>query len=281
MSIVFDFPGLTATKPSGIRQASKLIDKIGQDVFTLPHKSSWQAERENSMRRRLRSLSRGGQLLLAPVVGGVAVNGCYQENGGGLRVVDTSKGVSCLSSEIPINWSQTGPPGPAGPHRAKLLVGVLSIALSAAGAAYGGLGAKPARPKTPDLGGSITLKSYDEHLQITLLGVENPAHRAYKIGTPDSGEKYVAVRLRIFNLSRYRYNDSPSNGARLISTSGAAYRITLPGKEPNLDEMAAIAPGDYHVGWLTFQVPITVQLSRFRFILDSGFVPQRGDWLLR
>src|SRR6516165_4385506 len=82
---------------------------------------------------RLRHVGRGRLLLVAVAVGGVffgiatvvqadipdggVVNGCYQKNGGALRVIDKSKGGSCLvGSELPINWSVTGPQGPAGPQ---------------------------------------------------------------------------------------------------------------------------------------------------------------------
>ncbi|HEY3578214.1 MAG TPA: hypothetical protein VGK68_09530 [Gaiellaceae bacterium] len=59
------------------------------------------------------------------VVGGIAyatipdasgiIHGCYQKNQGTLRIVDTDKAQSCSSSESPLTWSQTGPPGQQGP----------------------------------------------------------------------------------------------------------------------------------------------------------------------
>ena len=134
---------------------------------------------------------------------------------------------------------------------------------------------------TPRIGSSIVIESYDEHVRITLLTVQDRAGARYSFDKPRAGYRFVAVSLRIVNLSRDRYNDSPSNGARVITTNRAAYRITLPGKEPNLDGMAAIPPGGQHTGWLTFAIPAPARLSRFRFTLDNGFVPQHGEWLLR
>ena len=160
----------------------------------------------------------------------------------------------------------------------------LVAALASVLASVGVANAAPTRGHpylAPHIGSSIEIESYDEHLRITLLAVQDPASARYSFDKPRPGLKYVAVSLRIVNLSRDRYNDSPSNGARVITTDRAAYRITLPGKEPNLDEMAAIPPGGSHTGWLTFPIPARARLSRFRFILDSGFVPQRGEWLLR
>jgi hypothetical protein len=132
----------------------------------------------------------------------------------------------------------------------------------------------------PHIGNSITIRSYDEYVRITLLVVRSPALVDQRFATPSPGDKYVAVLLRIVNLSRYRYNDSPSNGARIIAATRAAYRITLPGREPNLDEMAAIPPGGRHTGWLTFEVPVQARLTKFFFVLDSGFAPEHGQWLL-
>lgn len=47
--------------------------------------------------------------------GGGVIHACYQKNQGALRVIDTDKAQTCSSSETPLNWSQTGPPGPTGP----------------------------------------------------------------------------------------------------------------------------------------------------------------------
>ena len=42
------------------------------------------------------------------------IYGCYTKIGGVLRVIDTEKGQSCTRLELPISWSQQGPPGPKG-----------------------------------------------------------------------------------------------------------------------------------------------------------------------
>ena len=48
-----------------------------------------------------------------------AINGCYQKNVGNLRVIDPTAGDECRKPEIAIQWSQTGPQGPAGPQGPK------------------------------------------------------------------------------------------------------------------------------------------------------------------
>lgn len=43
------------------------------------------------------------------------IHGCLQPNNGNItRVVDAEAGQTCASNETPLNWSQTGPQGPAG-----------------------------------------------------------------------------------------------------------------------------------------------------------------------
>jgi hypothetical protein len=88
---------------------------------------------------RLRSLSRGGRLLLAVAVGGAlfgiatavqasipdasgVIHGCYNNSlahgnpTGALRVIDTAKANgNCASWEAPLNWNQKGSTGAAGP----------------------------------------------------------------------------------------------------------------------------------------------------------------------
>jgi Collagen triple helix repeat (20 copies) len=51
---------------------------------------------------------------VAQIGSGGVINGCYKSQNGQLRVIDPATD-SCLPSETPISWSQTGPQGPAGP----------------------------------------------------------------------------------------------------------------------------------------------------------------------
>ena len=43
------------------------------------------------------------------------IHGCYANNGGRLRVIDTSVGGSCNASETALHWNQSGQKGPTGP----------------------------------------------------------------------------------------------------------------------------------------------------------------------
>jgi hypothetical protein len=85
---------------------------------------------------RLRRLSRSGRVLVALAVGGAVFgiatavqasipdatgvfHGCYKQNNGQLRVIDTGAAQACLPSENSVTWSQTGPTGARGPTGAK------------------------------------------------------------------------------------------------------------------------------------------------------------------
>jgi len=139
----------------------------------------------------------------------------------------------------------------------------------------------PKAAQTPHVGNSITLRSDDEFLRITLLAVRDPAHLPGRFGSPAPRNKLVSVLLKVANLGRDFYHDSPGNGAKLISGSARVYSTVLPGIDPNLDGLAGLSRGASQVGWLTFEVPAGMHPSKLRYVLDSGFADQRGEWLLR
>jgi hypothetical protein len=44
-----------------------------------------------------------------------AIHGCRKNSDGSMRVIDSDAGQTCANGWTPLNWSQTGPQGPAGP----------------------------------------------------------------------------------------------------------------------------------------------------------------------
>jgi hypothetical protein len=135
---------------------------------------------------RLRSLGRGGRLLLALVVGGVVfgitaavqadipdsggIHGCYGHfNLHSLRVIDTSKGEHCLSNEIALDWNQTGLTGATGVTGATGATGV-----AGATGATGATG--PAGPSGPSgIAGPTSLASGSTDA-VTTAGVTLVSH---------------------------------------------------------------------------------------------------------
>jgi Collagen triple helix repeat (20 copies) len=76
-----------------------------------------------------RSLGIGGAAVVLCTAAGLAyaaipgsdnvIKGCYAKQSGDLRVIDAEAGKTCLSSELPLSWNQTGPTGPPGLKRDK------------------------------------------------------------------------------------------------------------------------------------------------------------------
>jgi len=80
--------------------------------------------RFNAFKGVTKSLVAGAVVALTLLAGGIAyasipaangvISGCYDKNGGTLRVID-APGTTCNSAkELPLTWNQTGPQGPQG-----------------------------------------------------------------------------------------------------------------------------------------------------------------------
>jgi uncharacterized protein DUF4352 len=130
-------------------------------------------------------------------------------------------------------------------------------------------------------GRTITLRSYDQYLRITVLGWERTRRGSDAYDRPSPGHVYIAVKLRVRNLARRTYNDSLSNGAILESTTHHQFDPTFGGPNPSIDDVRIVSQ-DWVVGWITFEVPRTVKPRLFELTLDSGFADNAtGVWHFR
>src|SRR5215472_10456317 len=100
-----------------------------------------------------------------------------------------------------------------------LLAGVVALLLVSVAASIGSPEEAVGSPMYawPTVGDSLTIKSYDEYVRITVLRVQTSAAIPAGVDAAIPGLRFVAVQLRIANLSRERYNDAPGNGAILIT----------------------------------------------------------------
>lgn len=57
-------------------------------------------------------------------------------------------------------------------------------------------------------------------------------------------------------------------------------RSTTRPSQRAFDGLQGMYRAESQIGWLTFEVPINVRLRKLRFVLDSGFAHQRGEWVL-
>jgi hypothetical protein len=141
----------------------------------------------------------------------------------------------------------------------------------------------PAASPKAGLGDSITLKGSDTKMRVTVTKVVDPLP-APEFQEPDHGKRYVGVYVKLRNVGSTTYDDSPSNGATLI-TSGdeQADSTLLEGGDCSSDfaSSAKISPGSQEQGCIAFQIKRSKRPRRFQFGLDSGFGPQTGEWSLR
>jgi hypothetical protein len=154
------------------------------------------------------------------------------------------------------------------------IVLVLGGAMQASGAPDGAV-------KCGQVGKALVLDGFDNlHMRVKLLAKMDPAKASSDFFAPGAGKRYVALRLRLTNVSRVRYDDSPSNGASVIDTRGREYPASIfDPVEPALGS-PNIAPGDFRVGYITFEVPKGAKLRIFQFALNSGFADDVGEWRL-
>jgi hypothetical protein len=137
-----------------------------------------------------------------------------------------------------------------------------------------------AAPQRSDIGRSRVLKSADQYLRVTVLAVRNPAAPTNHLSIPARGHKFVAIKLRLTNLCRCLYDDSPDNGAHILSSTHVAYYPTRGGIDPAIDNIGKIPPTGSRTGWMTFEVPRPTLPATFRFALDSGLAAG-ATWRLR
>jgi hypothetical protein len=143
----------------------------------------------------------------------------------------------------------------------------------------------PAAPSAPArVGDTLDLAGTDngERMAVTLVKVVDPAKAANEFSSPSPGTRFVAVQLRLKNTGTGPYNDSPSNGARLIDGEGQQYQASVEDTSagPGLGGSVTLIPGDTALGFITFELPAGVTPAKFQFALDSGFSDNVGQWLL-
>ncbi|MFJ6212664.1 DUF4352 domain-containing protein [Streptomyces sp. NPDC092296] len=141
----------------------------------------------------------------------------------------------------------------------------------------------PEKKAPAKVGDTIALKGMDTRADVTVLKVVDKAKGADEYTEPDKGKRFVAVQFRIKNTGSKAYQDSPSNGAKVVDTEGqgfdADYSDTDAG--PAFPADVTIAPGGTAKGFITFQVPKAAKLDTVQFGLDSGFADQTGQWNVR
>lgn len=140
-----------------------------------------------------------------------------------------------------------------------------------------------AKRRVARIGNAITLKGNTNTMRVRVLKVIDPLPAGQYDRAP-AGKRYVGVELTIQNTGQATYNDSPSNGAHILtSTDEQANSTIVSGGACGGDfaSNATISPGSRRRGCIPFEVPRGARVKTFQFALDSGFGPQSGEWKLR
>lgn len=133
------------------------------------------------------------------------------------------------------------------------------------------------------IGNAITLKGNTNTMRVRVLKVIDPLPAGQYDKAP-AGKRYVGVELTIQNTGQATYNDSPSNGAHILTSTDEQADSTVLSGGPCSSGFASsstIAAGDRRRGCIPFEVPKGARPRTFQFALDSGFGPQSGEWRLR
>jgi hypothetical protein len=135
------------------------------------------------------------------------------------------------------------------------------------------------------VGDTIELAGMDQGEQIaaTVERVVDPARPATEFDHPDSGQRLVAVQLKLVNTGSTVYSDSPDNGAILVDRSGESFNSDLSSTSAGASFPGSvnISPGSKRLGFVVFEVPKSSAIDTFQFTLDSGFADQTGEWSVR
>ncbi|ETK36091.1 DUF4352 domain-containing protein [Microbispora sp. ATCC PTA-5024] len=138
-------------------------------------------------------------------------------------------------------------------------------------------------PEPVAVGATVSLKGIDQGLKVdvTVTKVVNDATPKNEFTKPQDGNRYVAVEVKLGNTGQAVYDDSPSNGAKLIDDQGQQYNSTFGEvREGVLLNAVTVRPGDSRKGVILFEVPKSTKLAKFQFSLNSGFADQTGEWVL-
>lgn len=143
----------------------------------------------------------------------------------------------------------------------------------------------PKKPNVARVGNVISLHGTDAALKIAvkLNKVINSGTASNDMTKPDAGNRLYGVELILKNTGTATYDDSPSNGAKVVDSEGQEYEASLFGEIAGTHrlESTTFSTGDVRKGVIVFEVPAKAKIVKFLFALNSGFADQKGQWSTR
>lgn len=141
-------------------------------------------------------------------------------------------------------------------------------------------------PQTAKLGDTITLQglSSKERVAVTPTKVLDPLEVGSFDKPLNSKSRFVGVEVELKNVGSKTYNDSPGNGATVVTADDQQGDSTLVTEGPcsgGFDSHVNISPGSELRGCIPFEAPGKKPIVKFQFTLASGFGPQSGEWQIK
>ncbi len=131
------------------------------------------------------------------------------------------------------------------------------------------------------IGSTLTAKDQNgQPITITLVKVFDPGTPASGDDKPDSGQRLVAVQLKMANPGGTAISEAADNDAKLIDSKGQSYQVeysNVKGCE-NYPGPVALSPGQSKDGCVVFALPAKSTVARLEFTPSSGFSNSTAQW---
>jgi len=144
--------------------------------------------------------------------------------------------------------------------------------------------ATSAAPKQAKVGDTIDLASNNEHVQITLVKIVDPAKSTDEFRTPAEGKRFVAVQVRILNVDSKAYTADPMARTVAKDADGEVFDADFSPAETAvghpMNSGLTLAPGEKGLGVMTFEVSSSVKLTSMQYSTHGFGGGNVAQWTL-
>jgi hypothetical protein len=119
-------------------------------------------------------------------------------------------------------------------------------------------------------------------MTVTLTRVIDPAQGADQFTTPDNGNRFVGAVFTITGTSG-TLSDDANNDATLIGSNGQTYTAdfdSIAGYTNFNNGEYNVSAGENSAGAVTFQLPLTVNVTKIEWSANGGFGGAPAEWLI-
>jgi hypothetical protein len=119
-------------------------------------------------------------------------------------------------------------------------------------------------------------------ITVTLTQVIDPAQGADQFTSPQSGNRFVGAAFDIKGTNG-TFSDDANNDATLIGSNGQTYTAdfdSIAGYTNFNHGEYSVSAGESSVGAVTFQIPVTVTVSKIEWSANGGLGGAPAEWLI-